>query len=231
MLSEIRQDLDCLEKNDSKYSRYENYLKKHQIEFYYHEICATGTDRLLDAINEFWMNFIESTKYAADIASSILQAGEDSDEEEIYNCGSQLLTCIGLYEEKDFSELINIINEIIERWGFLISDDVCSLLTCLRDFFQNELESDEYLEEDQVKTYDEIKQRNELFDLIQNLPQVQFEQLLFIVKPPSNVIPKSSAAQGIRTYALLEWSESSSECGLQRIDEALKTLSTSLIRK
>jgi len=224
LLFAIRQNLDCLGKNDSKYSRYENCLRKYQIEFYYHEICATGTDHLLDAINEFCMNFIESTRYAADVASSILQAGKDSAEERIYDCGSQLLTCIDLYEEKDFSELTNVINEIIERWESLINNDVHSLLTSLIDFFRNELESDEYLEEDQVKTRDEMEKRNELFDLIQNLPRVQFGQLLFMVGSPPGVIPKSSAAQGDRTYALLEWSESSSGCGLRKIDEALSNI-------
>ncbi|MEW6737751.1 MAG: CHAT domain-containing protein [Acidobacteriota bacterium] len=64
----------------------------------------------------------------------------------------------------------------------------------------------------------------ESIDLMKKLnalvPQ-QFNQLLYVIKPPDGLISSSPAPQAERTYQLLTWAESPTGCGLATIKRVL----------
>lgn len=59
--------------------------------------------------------------------------------------------------------------------------------------------------------------RFRLFQLLADLPQPQFEGLLFALNIPSGNIPASSAPQAERVRAVLVWAESPIGCGLRPV--------------
>jgi hypothetical protein len=59
--------------------------------------------------------------------------------------------------------------------------------------------------------------RFRLFQLLADLPQPQFEGLLFALNIPSGNIPASSAPQAERVRAVLVWAESPIGCGLKPV--------------
>ncbi len=52
-----------------------------------------------------------------------------------------------------------------------------------------------------------INERLQLVDLLVELPDPQFKQLLFVLHPPAGIFPADSAPQRDRAVALLTWSE------------------------
>jgi uncharacterized protein (UPF0276 family) len=66
------------------------------------------------------------------------------------------------------------------------------------------------------------KQRLLLIKRINSLPQVQFEEILFALKPPGGVLPSSIGAQGMRAAGFLEWVEGPTGPGLQEVLELLQ---------
>jgi len=63
--------------------------------------------------------------------------------------------------------------------------------------------------------------RLELFEKLSALPVATFEQLLFVLNPPKGVVPSSSAPQGMRVSALLEWAESTAGPGIKDVQAVL----------
>ncbi len=204
-------------------SSYMNLLEKYKVELYYHQICVNKFNFIPKAAADFFRNFLESNKFSAEIAKCINQAGEDSSESLIINYGHQLLTLINCYDKAQNSLLTENINIIERDWDWL-EDGTKLLLLELNKFFKDSDEIDEEAELDSIKSFKEIKQRNEIFKRLNALPQVQFEQLLFSINTPSGVIPGSSAPQGTRTYALLTWSESPGGCSLQKVSQVLDSI-------
>jgi len=66
------------------------------------------------------------------------------------------------------------------------------------------------------------KQRHLLIKRINSLPQVQFEEILFALKPPGGILPSSIGAQGMRAAGFLEWVESPTGPGLREVLELLQ---------
>jgi hypothetical protein len=62
-----------------------------------------------------------------------------------------------------------------------------------------------------------IQQLNEILPL-------HFNMLLFVIKPPTGLVPPMPAPQADRASALLIWAESPDGCGLTVIQEILKTI-------
>lgn len=63
-----------------------------------------------------------------------------------------------------------------------------------------------------------------LIQTINALPPTQFDELVYALNPPSGIIPGDSAPQGKQAKALLDWIESPSGCGLQKLDDILVKL-------
>lgn len=69
-----------------------------------------------------------------------------------------------------------------------------------------------------------FQKRAALFQLLSGLPGPQFEQVIFLLKPPTGNVPPASAAQGQRVPALLEWAESPIGCGLESVEQAINAI-------
>ncbi|MEM9214731.1 MAG: hypothetical protein AAGD25_10330 [Cyanobacteria bacterium P01_F01_bin.150] len=67
-------------------------------------------------------------------------------------------------------------------------------------------------------------ERLKLIQTLNKLPEGQFEELLVALNPPGGIVPKTSAAQGNRTSALLQWVESPAGRGLAELQELLSLL-------
>lgn len=67
-------------------------------------------------------------------------------------------------------------------------------------------------------------ERQELITTLNALVPEQLEEIIFTLKPPGGVIPPSSASQGQRVSRLLEWTESPTGCGLERVQDVLRTI-------
>jgi formylglycine-generating enzyme required for sulfatase activity len=67
-----------------------------------------------------------------------------------------------------------------------------------------------------------IKSRFELINELHSLPDPQFEALLFALNLPTGVMPPRSAAQGLRTSALLQWIEGPTGPGLDTLQAVLE---------
>ncbi len=65
---------------------------------------------------------------------------------------------------------------------------------------------------------DSVSQRLALFERLACLPEFQFEQVLFSLKPPSGNVPSAKARQRDRVADLLEWVESPIGCGLDQVE-------------
>ncbi len=63
--------------------------------------------------------------------------------------------------------------------------------------------------------------KNELLDILERIIQAEFDQLLFKLNVPGNLMPGSDKPQTQRAIALLEWAESPKGCGLKKIKQAL----------
>lgn len=68
------------------------------------------------------------------------------------------------------------------------------------------------------------QERAKLFSQLKGLVPGEFNQLLFIINPPSDLISPSSPEPIHRTSALLQWAESPTGCGLTRVQQVLQTL-------
>lgn len=202
---------------------YTGLLEKYKVELYYHRICADKFDFLPKVTADFFKSFCKSNQYSRAIARCINQAGKDYSEVLIADHGNQLLTLVDYYEKQNFSSLSECIGIIEKDWKWL-EHDTHLLLKELQEFFRESNEFDEEMESDSVKSSKESERRNEIFLKLNALPQTQFEQLLFSVKIPPEIVPGPSAPQGNRTYALLTWSESSGGCGLQTISQVLENI-------
>ena len=71
---------------------------------------------------------------------------------------------------------------------------------------------------------DPLKKRLTLFQLLSSLPGPQFDQIIFVLKPPSGNIPSASAPLAQRVSALLEWAESPIGCGLEPLNQTLNSI-------
>lgn len=69
-----------------------------------------------------------------------------------------------------------------------------------------------------------VKNRLRLVQTLNALPQTQFDELVFALKPPERIIPDYSGPQGNRSTALLEWAESSVGPGLEKLEAALEEI-------
>lgn len=69
-----------------------------------------------------------------------------------------------------------------------------------------------------------LQKRLTLFQLLSSLPGPQFEQVVFVLKPPSGNIPSASAPLAQRVSALLEWAESPIGCGLEPLNQTLNSI-------
>ncbi len=66
--------------------------------------------------------------------------------------------------------------------------------------------------------------KNELLRILERMIQAEFDQLLFKLNVPGNLMPGSDKSQTQRAIALLEWAESPKGCGLKKIwDEVSPT--------
>lgn len=64
-------------------------------------------------------------------------------------------------------------------------------------------------------------ERAQLFEDLVKLLDADFEQLIFALNPPRNLIPPSIEKQGLRVPALLEWAQSSQGPGLKEVRSVL----------
>jgi energy-coupling factor transporter ATP-binding protein EcfA2 len=69
--------------------------------------------------------------------------------------------------------------------------------------------------------------RLKLLNYLKNLPEAQFEQVIFGVNPPREVLPGKQAPQGERAVALLDWAEQQGP-GLETVREVLCAIEPSL---
>jgi hypothetical protein len=69
-----------------------------------------------------------------------------------------------------------------------------------------------------------FQKRLSLFQLLSSLPGPQFEQIVFVLQPPAGNVPPTSAPQGQRVPALLEWAESPIGCGLDTLEQVLHSI-------
>ncbi|WP_228040558.1 toll/interleukin-1 receptor domain-containing protein [Nodosilinea sp. LEGE 07088] len=63
--------------------------------------------------------------------------------------------------------------------------------------------------------------RGQLFKDLASLPGPQFNQLMFMIKPPPGHVPPDSAPQANRVTALLEWADSQLGPGLAQVESLL----------
>lgn len=66
-----------------------------------------------------------------------------------------------------------------------------------------------------------VPERLQLIQTLNALPPTQFDELIFTLQPPSGNIPGSSAPQGSRSAALLQWVESPIGPGLADLEAVL----------
>ncbi|MBL8152276.1 MAG: CHAT domain-containing protein [Blastocatellia bacterium] len=71
-----------------------------------------------------------------------------------------------------------------------------------------------------------VNSRLGLMRRLNGLTEQEFNQLLFIIEPPKGVVPPPTAPLGDRTFALLSWAESTSGCGLAKIERALEDITS-----
>ncbi|MDJ0704429.1 MAG: hypothetical protein QNJ46_14185 [Leptolyngbyaceae cyanobacterium MO_188.B28] len=89
------------------------------------------------------------------------------------------------------------------------------------------LVGDHFLEKDGIESEAnmDLETRNRLFATLADLPQPQFEQLLFSLKPPAGTISGGEAPQGNRVSDFLAWVEGpSSTYTLEQVDGMLAGL-------
>jgi hypothetical protein len=65
-----------------------------------------------------------------------------------------------------------------------------------------------------------------LINALNGLPLVQFNALVFELKPPAGLMPPPMAPQGDRAFALVSWAESYGGCGLTRLQQVLQQILT-----
>jgi tetratricopeptide (TPR) repeat protein len=65
-----------------------------------------------------------------------------------------------------------------------------------------------------------------LINALNGLPLVQFNALVFELKPPAGLMPPPMASQGDRSFALVSWAEGYGGCGLPRIQQVLQQILT-----
>jgi hypothetical protein len=70
--------------------------------------------------------------------------------------------------------------------------------------------------------------RLELIHTLNGLPLVQFNALVFQLQPPAGLMPPSSAPQGDRVIAALNWAEGTGGCGLHQVQFVLQRILDSL---
>ncbi len=68
--------------------------------------------------------------------------------------------------------------------------------------------------------------RAQLFTTLSALASGDFEKLLFAINPPRGLVPGASAAQALRVAALMEWVESPTGCGIEKVRALLAQLPT-----
>ncbi|NER85064.1 MAG: tetratricopeptide repeat protein, partial [Leptolyngbya sp. SIO1D8] len=66
-------------------------------------------------------------------------------------------------------------------------------------------------------------ERLELIRQLSNLPQPQFNELLFALDPPGGIVPGTASPQGDRSKALLDWAKGPIGCGLRAVFSLLAT--------
>ncbi len=67
-------------------------------------------------------------------------------------------------------------------------------------------------------------ERLKFIQRLNGLPSVQLDVLIFTLNPPPGSIPPSSAPQGDRVAALLQWAEGTGGCGLAQVRETLEAI-------
>ena len=73
----------------------------------------------------------------------------------------------------------------------------------------------------------EIQERSNLIKTLNRLPPTQFNELVFVLKPPPGIIPSNSAAQGNRSPELLQWLEGPTGPGLSALQNLLQSMALS----
>jgi hypothetical protein len=65
------------------------------------------------------------------------------------------------------------------------------------------------------------RSRLELVKALSQLPGPQFSQLMFVIDPPSGIVPGSSAPQATRVEALLEWAKNDPYHSIEEVENTL----------
>lgn len=70
----------------------------------------------------------------------------------------------------------------------------------------------------------DLQARLRLAQLLPRVPGPQFEQLVFVLRPRSGLIPGAAAPLGDRVAALLNWAEGEGGCGLDTVESVLEQI-------
>ncbi len=124
--------------------------------------------------------------------------------------------------EEDFknSEIISEYDQMHRIFDKTLILDPESLVT---DFLGQKLPKDP---NSQTKV---AEKRLSLFQLLSSLPEPQFEQVVFALKPPSGNVPPASALRGQRVQSLLEWAESPIGCSLGKVSEIVAVVNQGFV--
>lgn len=71
---------------------------------------------------------------------------------------------------------------------------------------------------------DDLQKRLQLTKDLSGLPNPQFEQVVFTLRPPAGSMPGSTAPLGDRVAALLNWAEGTGGCGLDLVESILEQI-------
>jgi hypothetical protein len=206
-------------------TREKEELEKRFLELIYHRAFVMDGDIVSDATNIFLETFIDSPKFSSAIVDSLSQAAVEAGIDAVENYCKKLKQILVRYEEKDFRRLCESLDQLSEQADFPNSR-VFALVSDLKNDLNDSFMQGEDLELSTLESSsDEYQERLKLFGVLAKVPPPQFEQILFSIQPPAGVIPPSSAAQGDRVSALLQWCETSEACNLAMIHKLLKDIS------
>ncbi|MEH2444590.1 MAG: hypothetical protein V7K18_02040 [Nostoc sp.] len=76
---------------------------------------------------------------------------------------------------------------------------------------------------------DNTSDRLALIQLLYDLPPQQLNTLIIAIKVPNEVMPAMNAPHGDRTFALIQWAEGSTGCGIEKLQSSLNCIQNSQI--
>lgn len=140
----------------------------------------------------------------------------------------KLLNSLDAYDDDDFDSLSILLKQIGEQTANL-DDDTQTLAYQLSQTFKQQSDyygefEEELQDSDEKDSDEEYKERLRLIKMLLALPQPQFEQIVFSLNTPSEILPGSSAPQGERAFSLLVWSEGPTGCGIEELQNVLNEI-------